>query len=202
MSESESGHPATPASRRTERRRDTRSPHRSRERALKILFDADVRGQQPLQALERVVADPAALAILDDLDADDLVADEPRSEPPASGDREAPAATAAPALDGFARRLVEGVHDHRESLDATIEAHARRWTVARMPVVDRNVLRLAAYELLHEDTSPAIVIDEAVELAKALSTEKSARFVNGVLEAIRRDAGHDPLETSEEPADR
>ena len=176
--------PATTGDERaaTERRRDTRNPHRSRDRALKILFDADVRGQTPADALLRVVADPAALAILDDLDAGDLAdADTAGHHPP---DR----AGSATVLDGFARRLVEGVHEHRDALDATIEAHARRWTVARMPVIDRNLLRLATYELLHEDTSPAIVIDEAVELAKALSTEKSARFVNGVLEAIRRDA--------------
>jgi N utilization substance protein B len=81
---------------------------------------------------------------------------------------------------------VRGVGDHRGDLDRVIEQFARRWTVARMPVVDRNVLRLGAYELLHEDTSAAVVIDEAVEFAKDLSTENSARFVNGVLESIRK----------------
>jgi len=62
-----------------------------------------------------------------------------------------------------------------------------------MPVVDRTVLRLATYELIHEDTSPAIVIDEAVGLAKAMSTDDSGRYVNGVLESIRRELATNPL---------
>ena len=89
-------------------------------------------------------------------------------------------------VDDYAARLVQGVAVHRPDLDRLIEKFARRWTVARMPVVDRNVLRLGAYELLHEDLSPAVVIDEALELAKDLSTDNSARFVNGVLESVRR----------------
>lgn len=91
-------------------------------------------------------------------------------------------------LDAFAQGLVAGVAAHRADIDAAISEHARGWSIARMPVIDRNILRLAAYELLFEpETPPAVVIDEAVELAKALSTDDSPRYVNGVLSAILRD---------------
>ena len=82
----------------------------------------------------------------------------------------------------FTVELVRGVDAHRGALDDVIQAHARDWRLARMPVVDRNLLRLGLYEILHrEDVPTAVAIDEAVELAKELSTGDSARFVNGVL---------------------
>jgi transcription antitermination protein NusB len=85
----------------------------------------------------------------------------------------------------FAIELVRGVHRHRPQLDALIEASAREWTLARMPVIDRNVLRIGLYEILHADEIPtAVAIDEAVELAKELSTEDSGRFVNGILARV------------------
>jgi N utilization substance protein B len=81
--------------------------------------------------------------------------------------------------------LVEGVEDHRVELDALIEGHARNWSLDRMPAIDRNVLRLALYELKgRPDVPVAVVIDEAVELAKRFSTDDSGRFVNGMLSAI------------------
>lgn len=168
------------------RRADTKAPRRSRERALKILFQADVRGVSAEAALQQIVEDPNARAMLDDLDELDA------STVPSQAEADAAAGTAlgpagdAPPLDGFTRSLVLGVHDHREEIDGAIGRFARKWAVHRMPVVDRNVLRLATYELLHEDTSPAVVINEALELAKALSTDDSSRYVNGVLESIRK----------------
>ncbi|MGH3442143.1 MAG: transcription antitermination factor NusB [Nitriliruptorales bacterium] len=99
--------------------------------------------------------------------------------------------THAEPLDRFARELVAGVADHLDEIDGLIERHARGWTVARMPFVDRNILRLGIHELLQGDTPPAVVIDEAVELAKDLSTEASPRYVNGVLSAVLRDRGPD-----------
>ena len=85
----------------------------------------------------------------------------------------------------FAVELVEGVAAHRDDLDALIAARAQGWSLRRMPIVDRNLLRLAAYELLHRpDVPPAVAIDEAVELAKELSTDDSPRYINGVLGAI------------------
>ena len=81
--------------------------------------------------------------------------------------------------------LVEGVEDHRGELDALIEEHDRNWSLERMPAIDRNVLRLALYELKDRPDVPvAVVIDEAVELAKRFSTDDSGRFVNGMLSAI------------------
>jgi N utilization substance protein B len=82
----------------------------------------------------------------------------------------------------FTVELVRGVGAQQPELDARIQAHARDWRLARMPVVDRNLLRLALYEILYRDDVPtAVAIDEAVELAKQLSTDDSARFINGVL---------------------
>jgi N utilization substance protein B len=87
----------------------------------------------------------------------------------------------------YARELVEGVLAHREEIDETIGARAEHWTIERMPVVDRNVLRIGVYELLHTDVPPGAVIDEAVRLARLLSTEDSGRFVNGLLARVARD---------------
>jgi N utilization substance protein B len=90
----------------------------------------------------------------------------------------------------FTRSLVHGVADHAEEIDGIIRAASDRWTIERMPVVDRNVLRLGVYELVYaSDAPPGAVINEAVELAKLLSTEDSGRFVNGVLGRIARDRG-------------
>jgi N utilization substance protein B len=147
----------------------TRNPHQSRERALKVLFQADLRQRDITEILDDVVADPDAVALLDDADTD--------GQSPSD---------ALARLDDYARTLVVGVASTIDEVDQVIQRFARRWTVSRMPVVDRNILRLATYELLHEDTPAAVVIDEALELAKALSTDNSGRFVNGVLESIRQ----------------
>ncbi|HVM15511.1 MAG TPA: transcription antitermination factor NusB [Egibacteraceae bacterium] len=96
-------------------------------------------------------------------------------------------------LADFAVALVRGVHRHRDTLDPLIEAHARDWTLSRMPVVDRNLLRMGLYEILHDDDVPsAVAIDEAVELAKELSTDNSGRFINGVLARIADAHATDP----------
>lgn len=85
----------------------------------------------------------------------------------------------------FAVALVRGVERHRAHLDDLIQHHAHGWRLPRMPVVDRNLLRIALHELLYDDDVPtAVAIDEAVELAKELSTEDSGRFVNGLLARI------------------
>ena len=82
-------------------------------------------------------------------------------------------------------RLVEGVAEHSARIDALIDAHASNWSIDRLPDVDRAILRMATFELLWADDVPdVVVIDEAVELAKALSTDDSPAYVNGVLGAI------------------
>ena len=90
--------------------------------------------------------------------------------------------------DELTQELVRGVGDHLERLDGMIDGRAKGWTLARMPVLDLNVMRLGAYELLERPHVPtAVVLNEAVELAKRFSTDDSGRFVNGVLAAIAND---------------
>jgi N utilization substance protein B len=94
-------------------------------------------------------------------------------------------ADANPPVPEHAVRLVEGVAEHAARIDALIDTHASGWTIDRLPDVDRAILRMAVFELLWADDVPdAVVIDEAVELAKALSTDDSPAYVNGVLGAI------------------
>jgi len=90
--------------------------------------------------------------------------------------------------DALTAELVAGVGEHRERLDAAIAARAKGWTLDRMPVIDLNVLRIASFELAERPEVPvAVVLDEAVELAKRFSTYDSGRFVNGVLSALAGD---------------
>ncbi len=88
----------------------------------------------------------------------------------------------------FAEGLIRGVTAHREGLDAALEQCARNWSVSRMSAVDRSILRMAAFELLHRSgTPPVAVIDEAIELAKGFGDRQSARFVNGILDRLLRE---------------
>jgi transcription antitermination protein NusB len=87
--------------------------------------------------------------------------------------------------DELTQLIVRGVVEHQERLDAAIDAKATGWTLARMPVIDLNVLRIGAFELAgRPDVPVAVVLDEAVELVKQFSTDDSGRFVNGVLAAL------------------
>ncbi len=122
----------------------------ARQRALEVLYEADLRGR-PL---------PDVLAAHLDADAEQ-------------------------ALPDFALALLRGIHRHREEIDGLIALHAKDWTIPRMPVIDRNVLRMGVFELLHDPEIPrAVAINEAVALAKDLSTDDSGRFVNGLLSRI------------------
>ncbi len=82
----------------------------------------------------------------------------------------------------FARGLVSGVRRNRPELDKLLAERAANWSLARMAVTDRNILRLGAYELLYTDTPAAVVLDEAIELAKRYGAKQSAQFVNGILD--------------------
>lgn len=94
---------------------------------------------------------------------------------------------AEPPVNDYTIALVEGVDQNRARIDSILAEYAEGWTVDRMPDVDRAVLRLGVFELLWRDDVPdAVAIDEAVELAKLLSTDESPRFVNGVLGRILR----------------
>jgi N utilization substance protein B len=129
---------------------------KARKRALDILFQADVRGQE----LPVVLAAEAKRA-----------ANEPARE----------------ASWLYAREIVDGVIDNGDAIDEQITTFAKDWTLARMPAVDRAVLRIAVWEILYNDEVPAAVaIDEAVELAKEFSTDDSGSFVHGVLARVAR----------------
>jgi transcription antitermination protein NusB len=85
----------------------------------------------------------------------------------------------------FAERLVAGVQEHKQELDALIGRYAANWKVSRMQVVDRNILRIGAYELLWLDEVPArVTLNEAIELAKDFGDEEAAKFVNGILDKV------------------
>ncbi|HSP51606.1 MAG TPA: transcription antitermination factor NusB [Cryobacterium sp.] len=89
----------------------------------------------------------------------------------------------------YARDIIDGVVDHREEIDELIETYSQGWTLKRMPVVDRAILRIGIWEILFNDAVPhAVAIDEAVEAAKILSTDDSAGFVNGLLGRIAQTA--------------
>lgn len=91
-------------------------------------------------------------------------------------------AAADPPVSDYAAELVRGVHEHVSEIDSLLAANARGWTLDRMPAVDRNVLRIGAFELLWSETVPdAVAISEAVALASELSTDDSGSFVNGLL---------------------
>jgi transcription antitermination protein NusB len=124
------------------------SRREARETALGLLYEADVSGLRPGEALARQVAPP----------------------PP------------------FATELVAGVDAHLDDLDRRLRAASRDWALERMPVIDRCVLRLAAFELAHRpDVPTGAVLSEAVELAKRYSTEESGRFVNGLLATLAKE---------------
>ena len=135
----------------------------ARRLALDVLYQAEIRDETPEETLS-LVRDGDWRVISDD---------------PGTAQR-----LSQGTID-YASALVEGVQQHAATIDARIEHHADRWTLERMPVVDRNILRIALFELGWIAGVPvAVVINEAVELAKMLSTETSGRFINGVLGKI------------------
>jgi N utilization substance protein B len=134
--------------------------HRSRQRALQVLFSCDLRQQS---------VDDALAAYYQTLDSED---EDPTPEPP----------------DEFMEKLVRGATDQAAAIDQRIVAKSENWRLDRMPAVDRNILRLAVYEMTDVGTPAPVVIDEALELARKFSTDESVAFINGVLDAVRRDA--------------
>lgn len=103
----------------------------------------------------------------------------------------------------FATRLVAGTLAHLPALDERIRSRAEHWRISRMAVVDRNILRLAVYEFLFEPTPRTVAINEALEIARRFSTYEATQFINGILDAIKRDLDeqHPQEHTSTEDAD-
>jgi transcription antitermination protein NusB len=140
------------------------SRRRSRQRAVEVLYMWDMRRQPVEEAIE------AFYGILHSDESD-----------------------AAPQRDAFMDTLVAGTVDRVEEIDKQISGHAEHWRIERMPAVDRNILRLAIYEMLYGGTPPPVAIDEALELARRYAGEDSIQFINGVLDAVRRERAGDPF---------
>ena len=97
----------------------------------------------------------------------------------------------------FARQLADGAWVDRKALDERLEKFAAHWSLARMTPVDRNVLRLGLFELINmPETPPAVVVNEAIELARLFSDTESPAFVNGILDAVRREVAQDQISTT------
>ena len=92
-----------------------------------------------------------------------------------------------PEVRNFSERIVKGAAGHMEEIDSVIRKYAENWVLERMAMVDRNILRAAAYELLYEKNTPhAVVINEALEIAKKFSMKESSAFINGILDKIAK----------------
>jgi N utilization substance protein B len=135
------------------------SRRRSREHALQILFQWDMR---------KLPVEECISAFYETLHAED----EEFGRLP---------------YDRFMEDLATGAAARAAEIDRRIEQHSQNWRIERMPVVDRNILRLSIYELLSRTSPPAVVIDEAIELARRFSGDESVSFVNGVLDAVHRE---------------
>jgi len=101
-----------------------------------------------------------------------------------------------PGAQEFATHLAMGALAHIEEVDERIKSRAEHWRISRMALVDRNLLRLAVYEFLHESTPRTVIINEALEIARRFSTWEATQFINGILDAIKRDLDRE----SPEPA--
>ena len=104
-----------------------------------------------------------------------------------------------PTARDFATRLAVGAWAHLNDLDERIRIRAEHWRISRMAIVDRNVLRLAVYEFLYEPTPHTVVINEALEIARRFSTFEATQFINGILDAIKRDVEIAREKNPEEP---
>jgi N utilization substance protein B len=125
--------------------------HQARKRAVDLLFEAEARGLTAAEAADGRIA---------------LSETNPDVAQPNS----------------YTVTVAHGVSEHAQHIDELISSHLQGWTLERLPAVDRAILRVAVWELLHaDDVPPAVAVDEAVELAKELSTDESPGFVNGVL---------------------
>lgn len=153
--------------------------HEARERSVQFLFQHDMNPPENLEEALSHFWDSQRLAAIAE-DKGDATWGEKRELPPASADEAA--------VRLFAEPLIRGTLEHRDAIDEKIKHYAKNWDLHRMAVVDRNILRLAIYEMLHRDDIPPVVsINEAVDIAKKFSTPDSGKFVNGILDKIKGD---------------
>jgi N utilization substance protein B len=110
---------------------------------------------------------------------------------------------AEPEVREFAQGLVEGVMRERETLDRIIAGSVEHWRIERMAVVDRNILRVAVYELAWlPETPPVVVLDEAIEVGKKFGSEQSGSFINGILDAVRKRIERGDVRSARVPGER
>jgi transcription antitermination protein NusB len=131
--------------------------HRSRKRALQVLFEWDMRGEPIERAISHYY--------------ESLYSEESENQPKP---------------DRFMEELARGTVANAAEIDKSIEAKSEHWRLERMPVVDRNILRLAIYELSQQAVPAPVIIDEALELARKFSNDESISFINGILDAVHR----------------
>jgi N utilization substance protein B len=131
--------------------------HRSRKRALQVLFEWDIRRDSIDGAIGHYY--------------DTLYSEENETKPK---------------TDRFMEELVRGTVARSEEIDRIIQERAENWRIERMAVVDRNILRLAIFELTKKEVPPPVIIDEALELARQFSADESVSFINGVLDGVVR----------------
>ena len=149
----------------------------ARERAVQFLFQHDMNPPEDLEAaLNHFWDSQRAAAIAEEKGM--ATWGQPIALPPPTAEEAA--------VRLFAEPLIRGALDHRDEADALIKKHAQNWELHRMAAVDRNVLRLAIYEMLYRDDIPPVVsINEAVDIAKKFSTQDSGKFVNGILDKVK-----------------
>jgi len=155
----------------------------ARERALQFLFQCDLNPPEDFEAALRAFWERTE-----------------KARGKSQADSEEGPSTREAATRLFAEQLIRGVWARREEVDRRIRSLLRNWDLRRLATVDRNVLRLAVHEMLHRmDIPPVVSINEAVEIAKKYSTEDSGKFVNGILDSLRKELMR-PARTAEEGA--
>jgi N utilization substance protein B len=149
----------------------------ARERAVQFLFEHDLNPPEELEAaLNQFWESQRAAAIAEEKGAANW--GQPVELPPPTTDEAA--------VRLFAEPLIRGTLEHRDESDDIIKKHAKNWDLHRIAAVDRNILRLAIFEMLHrEDIPPVVSINEAVDIAKKFSTQDSGKFVNGILDKVK-----------------
>ena len=149
----------------------------ARERAVQFLFQHDLNPPEALdEALELFWESQRTAAIAEEKGK--ATWGEKIELPPPTADEAA--------MRLFSEPLIRGTLDHREEADALIRKYCKNWDLPRIAAVDRNILRLAIYEMLHrEDIPPVVSINEAVDIAKKFSTEDSGKFINGILDSVK-----------------
>jgi len=149
----------------------------ARERAVQFLFQYDLNPPENLELELGQFWNTQRLTALEDEKAPSTWGPRAELPPPTAAEAETRL---------FADPLIRGVLEHRTELDELIKKHAKNWDFHRIAAVDRNIMRLAIFEMLHRgDIPPVVSINEAVDIAKKFSTEDSGKFVNGILDKVR-----------------